>query len=418
MDVESDPATVTAVQRAFVSLLDEAPAIADRVVLALMEAHGHRYERLDPALRADFRANTRAHVIRGIRTMAGVAEPEERAVYLWRETGRLRARQGEPLEAVMRSYTVGTRVLWEALVEKGVNEGLGIDDRVLVLAGRRLWSALDVQNAVMMESYRLESAKLERRDLRRQQSCLDALAEGRGADPEFAAEARDVLGLEAEDVLGCVVARSDGLSDEPLRSPQERLERSGVRSHWYVRAGVHFGLVVLGSSDVRGLVELLRGCAAGRVGVAPAPDGIPGFATAYRLATRAAETVPLGAHDVVSVTSRLPEVLLGASPEVTSMLVDQTIGRLLALPPAQAGPLLRTLGALLVHDGSPTHAADELYCHRNTVIYRMKQIELLTGRSLHDGRDKLLLTLGLMATGHWTRQVAAHEAGMTSSGSG
>ena len=43
------------------------------------------------------------------------------------------------------------------------------------------------------------------------------------------------------------------------------------------------------------------------------------------------------------------------------------------------------------------HAATELYCHRNTVIYRMKQIEQLTGRSLTDPRDKMLLGLALMA---------------------
>ena len=58
---------------------------------------------------------------------------------------------------------------------------------------------------------------------------------------------------------------------------------------------------------------------------------------------------------------------------------------------------MRTLAALLQHDGSPTHAAADLYCHRNTVIYRMKQIEQLTGRSLADPRDKMLLGLALMA---------------------
>jgi DNA-binding PucR family transcriptional regulator len=59
--------------------------------------------------------------------------------------------------------------------------------------------------------------------------------------------------------------------------------------------------------------------------------------------------------------------------------------------------LLATLRALLAHDGSPTHAAEELYCHRNTVIYRMKQIERLTGRSLTDPRDKMLLWLAVTA---------------------
>jgi len=61
--------------------------------------------------------------------------------------------------------------------------------------------------------------------------------------------------------------------------------------------------------------------------------------------------------------------------------------------------LLETLSALLAHDGSPTHAAQALYCHRNTVIYRMKQIESITGRSLADAHDKFELMLGLLAAG-------------------
>ena len=100
---------------------------------------------------------------------------------------------------------------------------------------------------------------------------------------------------------------------------------------------------------------------------------------------------------MVSVSDRLPEVLLAGSPQVAPLLVAQTLGPILALPEAQATTLMDTLTALLRHDGSPTHAAEELFCHRNTVIYRLKQIEQLTGRSLTDPRDKMLLGLALMA---------------------
>jgi DNA-binding PucR family transcriptional regulator len=73
----------------------------------------------------------------------------------------------------------------------------------------------------------------------------------------------------------------------------------------------------------------------------------------------------------------------------------EAFGDLLDHP--QAETLLATLRTLLAHDGSPTHAAAELYCHRNTVIYRMKQIERLTGRDLADPRDKMLLWLAVTA---------------------
>src|SRR5450759_118185 len=139
------------------------------------------------------------------------------------------------MELVLNGYSLGTRMLWEALLEQRNNPDLGIDDHVLLIAGQRIWSALDVQNATLVDSYRRESSRLQRRDLQRQQSFLDGLAEGRGADPGFASEARDVLGISADDPLACVVAHFDGPLGEPLRAPEDRLERAGVLSYWHVR---------------------------------------------------------------------------------------------------------------------------------------------------------------------------------------
>ena len=82
--------------RAWESLLDHSDAIADDITLTLMENGSKYYDAVGPELRADVRANTREHIRRGIRTMAGLADPEEKAIHIWRETGRRRARQGRP----------------------------------------------------------------------------------------------------------------------------------------------------------------------------------------------------------------------------------------------------------------------------------------------------------------------------------
>lgn len=393
------------VRRAWSSLVDRADAIADDISLTLIEKDPQWYAD-GGGLRADVRASTREHVRRGILTMAGHVDPDRKAPEVWRETGRRRARQGVPLELVLNAYTLGTRVLWEALLEQGRRQDLGVDDRVLLIAGQRIWNALDVQNAVVVDAYRRESARLERRDLHRQQSYLDGLVGGRASDPDFAREAAEILGVAVDDRVACVAAPFDESLDEPLRAPDDRFERAGRVSHWHVRGGIYFGLVSLAGTDVAGLVAALEPIAAGRVGVAAA-DGIAGFAAAYVLATRAAHTVPRGQTHVVAVQDRLPEVLLGGSPDVASLLVDESIGPLLAQPAHQAEVLLETLRALLQHHGSPTHAAETLFCHRNTVIYRLKQIEHLTGRSIQVPRDRLLLMLGLIAAGRSEREPAA-----------
>lgn len=394
---EVTPALEAQVAEAWMSVLGQADAIADDICLCLLEKDAEIYERTGPELQGDVRASTRDHIRRGIEAMAGVANATHATAELWRETGRRRARQGIPMELVLNAYTLGTRVLWEALLSQGARDN--VDEQVLLVAGQQVWSALDVQNAVFIEAYRRESVRLDRRDLQRQQSMLDALAEGRGADPDVATDAREVLGIGPEMAVACVVAPYDGSLEEPLIAPIDRLERHGIISHWHVRGGLFFGLLAGDLPRDAELVDLLTPLATGRAAVASSPDGVAGFATAFLLAARACETVPVGERCVLAVSQRLPEVLLAGSPEIAALVVRETVAPILAQPPHLADTLRQTLAALLDHDGSAKHAAESLYCHRNTVIYRAKQIEELTGRSLSDPRDKLLLGLGLLAAG-------------------
>lgn len=384
------------IERAWGSLLPHSDAIADDITLTLLDREKW-YDAAGPEIRADLRLSTREHVRRGIRTMAGLADGVQTSE-LWRETGRRRARQGVPLELVLNAYTLGTRMLWEALVRQ--QRELDLDDRVLVVAGRRIWSNLDVQNSVMSAAYRKESALLQRRDMQLQGRLLDGLVEGRGSDPEFAAEVTEVLGVAPDEPLACVVAAFDGNRDSPLRNPDAHLDEAGLGSYWQVRGDLHFGLVQLGTASIPDIATLLASCNAGRVGVAPSNDGLSGFCTAFQLAAYTVETVRRGRVDVASVEERLPQVLLAASPAVSALLVRRTLGPVLALPAPQSEVLIDTLRALLAHHGSPTHAAQQLFCHRNTVIYRMRQLQTLTDRNLADAQDRLLLTLALMAVDH------------------
>jgi hypothetical protein len=393
-----DVAGEEAVARAWGLLVDSSDAIADSITLTLLERDDDVYERYGPELRADVRASCRQHIKRGLTILSRGTHAPVNAIDLWRETGRRRARQGVPLELVLHAYTVGARMLWEALVTRAeTSEGDVVDERVLLSAASTVWSNLDTQNAVLIDSYRRESARLHRQDLQRQQATLDALLEGRGGDPAYVEEARAALDIGADDDLACVVVLQEIDAPDDLGSVEDRLDRAGIGARWHVRSGVYFGLLFGNLPDEAALCALLDPHAPARMGVARAVDGLPGFATAFLLANRAAETLARHERRAVSVADRLPEVLMIGSPQVTSVLIEQTIGPLLSQPEAQRDTLLETLEALLRHDGSPTHAAADLFCHRNTVIYRLKQIETLTGRRLADPRDKMLLSLALAA---------------------
>jgi purine catabolism regulator len=64
---------------------------------------------------------------------------------------------------------------------------------------------------------------------------------------------------------------------------------------------------------------------------------------------------------------------------------------------AHAGSLVATLRAYLDADGSVATVADRLIVHRNTVRYRIDQIERLTGRSLSRTADRVQLWLAMAA---------------------
>jgi hypothetical protein len=48
---------------------------------------------------------------------------------------------------------------------------------------------------------------------------------------------------------------------------------------------------------------------------------------------------------------------------------------------------LSTVGAWFDASGSTAGTAKRLFCHANTVRYRLRRVEKLTGRSLEDPRD-------------------------------
>ena len=127
-----------------------------------------------------------------------------------------------------------------------------------------------------------------------------------------------------------------------LHHPEDRMGRLGATSRWAVREGALYGVVEPPSTDEEWLTEALGPLVEGQVGVAWARQGIPETAAAFRLATRAAHTLPPGERRLAWASHRLPEVLLESSPEVAALLVEEVLGPLRALPADQRATLMET----------------------------------------------------------------------------
>jgi DNA-binding PucR family transcriptional regulator len=59
--------------------------------------------------------------------------------------------------------------------------------------------------------------------------------------------------------------------------------------------------------------------------------------------------------------------------------------------------LVRTLKTYFAAGANASEAADRLFLHRNSMLYRLERIQKLTGLDLKDPRARLALQLGLLA---------------------
>lgn len=76
--------------------------------------------------------------------------------------------------------------------------------------------------------------------------------------------------------------------------------------------------------------------------------------------------------------------LMVCEPAEGKRLAGEVLGPVLGLPSEDRAMLLETLYAYLDLGGSAERAAEILYCHPNTVRYRLRRLQELTGRSLSD----------------------------------
>jgi len=93
--------------------------------------------------------------------------------------------------------------------------------------------------------------------------------------------------------------------------------------------------------------------------------------------------------------------MLDARPDLARELRDRVLGPVLTREDRDL--LLDALAAWLAAGGSAARAAAALYCHRNTVLNRVRRLERLTNKSLSATSD--LVELALACRVHQSRVV-------------
>ncbi|HEX8084230.1 MAG TPA: helix-turn-helix domain-containing protein [Solirubrobacteraceae bacterium] len=374
----------------------DAAAISRRMTAAVLaEVRDHAAVR-DARFAAEVREHSKRHVHAFVKAARDGRPPAGAELDFVRERGAQRARELLPLDVVLQSYLLGQRLMWEALVEAAAG-----DDRAALDLTATTFAYAAAVNAAVAEGWTRAASEVALDEERVRRDVVDRLLLG---DTSVARRAA-ALGLDVGEELVVVVATAAKGSGRgaALRPITDALARSVgphrrlafvVPRHDEVVAFVP--VVAAAPGGVGAVVERAQaalGRFAGvslRAGVSARCGSAEEIPAAYEEARRALRHAS-AARPVV----RLEEVSLAdeltAGADAAARRTVPAAARTIAKHPA----LVETVVALADNDLNVARTAAALHLHANTVQYRLRRIEELTGADARRFATLSELVLGL-----------------------
>ncbi|MFI7678027.1 PucR family transcriptional regulator [Actinophytocola sp. NPDC049390] len=378
-------------------VLSRVPELTDALVTLIGEQNpGYRRMKVVPP--HDLWQSCHDNLTRVLQLVSRAAGEEPDGTDLYdaaRATGRQRAQQRMPLDDVLRSFRLGGRLVWEALIHRARAGELADPDELLNLASW-VWTVVDDTSAQVAIAYHATERELVRVDEQRRATLWEGLLHGRAKEPAFALQAAQSIGVPVDGPYTVVVLDAETGDNRTGSALECGLAEAGVVSVWQARAGTLVGLLAVADTTVA--LRVLRADPRVPVGVSMTVPSLADVDVAYRQAVLARNTVPPGRVEVAALADRLPEALLLSAPALAEALIERRLGPLLKVPLAERRLLLDTLNSWLETGGSINQTANAVHCHRNTVINRLRRVETITGLDLADTAAHLELSLALRAS--------------------
>lgn len=309
--------------------------------------------------------------------------------------GVQRALDGVPLDAVLHAYRVAWAELWTGVTEIALDEGTASATDLVRASGEFFWMA-DLFASTAARSYEQISGERRLDREREKAATVEALLLGQVAPGHPLDQAARLLGAPLDGLFVVVVGRPRGIGQAALPGVRGELSRRGLVSAWRLSREREAGIVHVADDEALGTVRTALERHGARAGISPVVTGLGAVADALPLATLA-ERMVVGDQGVRIFSSSPVARVLAAAPDQANALVRTVLAEVRALPEAEASLLLSTLQVWFDVKGSTSAAAARLFCHANTVRYRLRRLEQLTGRSLHDPDDAAELRIALLA---------------------
>ena len=305
------------------------------------------------------------------------------------ELGARRARQGVPLDSLVRAIRLDFSVLWDALSAPELHA----DPALLVRKAEVVWATVDRFASSVQERYLRELEDIEGADADLQQQYLTQLLAPAEPSSTDLSRIAGALRINPHAVfLVAAIDRNDGLLIRRrirARPPRDLPVLTYDQGHHtlVLRPGT-------ASSDEKLSFQEAALFDDVAVAVAPHANGIAGVRTAVSAAREIMKDLPMGSKGVFTLRDRWLTITahrlsqVGCNPET---LIFSALGR---CSDTERERLLEAARAFL-ELGSLVATADRLACHRNTVVNRLAAFEGYTGLDLQKPRDSALALLAI-----------------------
>lgn len=321
---------------------------------------------------------------RGLPLIPGTREPAAELVAALRQASKERA---EPMPALLRLETGSDQVMALAVPASRP---------ATLVALPRANSSPDF--AVLRHVAGVAALEIERESAERERQrqlgaeLLAGLIDGR-ISPESGAQRLVELGLDREPRL-IAACRTDP-ARELDRDVHVRLGQRGVPHLLLRRPPLLLALLPDASAAIAGFREEIN--PATPVGLSGQLGRLSRTADAEREARWALEAGSVDDSALVRYGDQAPSFFMPRGLSEAERAVRHVLGALLDYDRTHEADLVKSLRVFLSHNRSWKNGAAELHVHKQTLVYRMRRVEELTGRRLDDTGDVAELWFALKA---------------------
>lgn len=328
--------------------------------------------------------------------------PDSRDVAVISESGARRVAQGIPEAEVARAYRLWSMAIWTEITEAArVLGGIGSDDLVPLAAV--VLEHNEHAGGLAADAYEGELRGIWVQTTPVDHGLLDRLVAGVASPEEVSALEDECFDRPSRPLSMILVTTRDGLSPSVQGNNAVRRVvagwRADIRSSGFVSVFDKVVMLVGPMSGAEAWESSIAGFAESGVVMAIEPH-VVGVAGAFerlpelKEAVVAARVLPARRKPFQWRETILASIGMSAPDAVRSRL-NHCVALLEEHEARHGTPVRETLEAYLDHNMSVMATAEALFCHPNTVRYRLARVSELTSLDVASAPERTVLTLAL-----------------------